>query len=140
LLISQTKQQAASLFDSDTLGQVSGEINIQSFSNGKPVGHQLQWNHVDETLQAINVLRNLDLVNLIAQEFRICSVANDDWSAFTSMNLLISIQRLCKDVVSGKNHDERQVLIDEGKDTVLQLARHDGFTMKIGDFLDLEST
>lgn len=54
--------------------------------------------------------------------------------------MLISVERLLEDLIAGQDHDDGEVLVDEGKDTVLQLTRHDSLAVKVGNFLDLEST
>jgi hypothetical protein len=53
--------------------------------------------------------------------------------------LLICIERFGEDVVSGQDHDDGKLLVDQSQHTVLQLTRHDSFAVQVGDFLDLES-
>ena len=54
--------------------------------------------------------------------------------------MLVSVKGLSKDIITGKNHDDGQVLIYQGQNTMLQLSRHDSLAMEVGNFLDLEST
>jgi hypothetical protein len=66
------------------LGQVTREINVQAFSNCEPVGHQLQRDDVQETLQAIDGLGNLNLLGLTSLEFLVVRIADNNGSASTS--------------------------------------------------------
>ena len=52
--------------------------------------------------------------------------------------LLVSIEGLRKDVIAGENHDDGKILVHKGEHTVLQLSRHHGFAVEVGDLLDLE--
>lgn len=54
--------------------------------------------------------------------------------------MLVGVEGLLEDIVSGEDHDDGEVLVNEGENTVLQLTRHDGFAVKVGNFLDLKST
>ena len=54
--------------------------------------------------------------------------------------LLVCVQRLGKDVITSKYHDDGEIFINQSKYSMLQLPRHDSLTMEVGDFLDLEST
>lgn len=54
--------------------------------------------------------------------------------------MLVGVEGLGEDLVPGEDHDDGKVLIDEGKNTVLELARHDGLAVQIRDLLDLEGT
>jgi hypothetical protein len=128
------------LLDSDRLGQVTGHIDVDSLGNGHPVGHELQRNDIDQTLQAVDIAGNLDLVSLVTWELGVVLVANDDGPSAAGNDLLVSVERLGEDVVAGKNHDNGQVLVNKCKNTVLELSRHDSLAMKVGDFLDLKST
>lgn len=129
-----------SLLDSNRLGKVTGHINVETLSNSHPVGHELERDDVDETLQAVDVAGDLDLVGLVSGELGIVLVADDDGSSAAGNDLLVGIERLGEDVVTGKDHDNGEVLVNQSKDTVLELSRHDGLAMEVGDFLDLEST
>jgi hypothetical protein len=53
---------------------------------------------------------------------------------------LVCVERLGEDVIPGKDHDNRKVLVDQSQDTVLELTRHDSLAVEVRDFLDLEST
>jgi len=81
---------------------------------------------------------DLDLVGLLAGELLIVGVADDDGAALASDDLLVGVEGLGKDGVASEDHDDGQVLVDEGEDTVLQLAGHDSLAVEVGDFLDLE--
>ena len=54
--------------------------------------------------------------------------------------MLVGVERLLEDVVTGEDHDDWQVLVNKSQHTVLQLTGHDSLTVEVGDFLDLEST
>jgi hypothetical protein len=71
------------LFDRHRLGQVTREINVQTLSNCQPVGHQLERDDVQKTLQTINCPWNLDLFGLSSLEFFVIWVADDDRSTRT---------------------------------------------------------
>jgi hypothetical protein len=126
------------LLDSDRLGQVPREVDVQALSNGKPVGHELERDDVEQTLQEVVGVRDLDLVGLLARELLVVGVADDDGTALAGDDLLVGVEGLGEDGVASKDHDDGQVLVDEGEDTVLQLAGHDGLAVEVGDFLDLE--
>jgi hypothetical protein len=128
------------LLDCDTLGQVPGEIDVQSLADGQPVRHQLQRNDVDQALKTVDLLGHFNLVRLGRRELSVALVANDDGTALASNHLLIGIERLGENVVSGENHDNWEILVDESEDAVFEFAGHDGFAMEIGDFLDLQRT
>ena len=81
---------------------------------------------------------DLDLVGLLAGELLVVGVADDDGAALASNDLLVGVEGLGEDGVASEDHDDGQVLVDEGEDTVLQLARHDGLAVEVGDFLDLK--
>lgn len=71
------------LLDSDRLGQVTREVDIQSFKNCKPVRNELQGNHVQQTLEAIDSLGNFDLLSLRGLELVVSGVADDNRLATT---------------------------------------------------------
>lgn len=126
------------LLDSDGLGQVPREIDVKTLSNGQPVSHELQRDDVEETLEEVVGVGDLDLVGLLARELLVVGVADDDGAALAGDDLLVGVEGLGEDVIAGQDHDDRQVLVDEGEDTVLQLARHDGLAVEVGNFFDLE--
>lgn len=66
------------LLDSDRLGQVSWEVNIESLSNCQPIRHQLERNNIEQTLQAVDGLWNLDLLAMIGFEFLVIGIANNN--------------------------------------------------------------
>src|ERR1700712_1649662 len=107
----QPCQRLFTLLDSDTLRQISWEIDIESFTDSQPVCHQLQWDDIDQALETLDLWWNLDLISLGCREFGITLVADDDWAALSSNNLLVCVERLGEDIVTGENHDNRQVLI-----------------------------
>lgn len=74
----------ASLLDSDRLGQVSREVNVETLKNGQPVGNQLQGNDVENALQAVNSLGDLDLESVRVLELLVTRVADDDGLAASS--------------------------------------------------------
>ena len=100
----------------------------------------MQRNDVDETLENVDVLGHLNLVRLVGRELGVVLVADDDWSSATGNDLLVGVERLGEDVVTGKDHDNRKVLVNQSQDTVLELTGHDSLAVEVRDFLDLEST
>lgn len=63
-------------------GQVSWEIHVEPFADSKPVGDQLERNHVQQTLQAIYRLGYLNSVRFLSGELRVVRIAEDNWAAF----------------------------------------------------------
>lgn len=59
---------------------------------------------------------------------------------FIRHTLLVGVEGLGEDFIASENHDDGKILVDQGQNTMLQLTRHDGLAVKVGDFLDLEST
>ena len=143
-----------SLLHRDRFGEVSREIHVQTFCHREPVGNQLKRNDVEKTLQNINGLGYDDLLSLVLVEFWVIGVTDDDRAARASndcmpisiascasnimLTLLIRIQRFGKNVVTGQNHDDGQILIDQGQDTMLEFTRHDSFAVQIRNLLDLQ--
>jgi hypothetical protein len=56
------------------------------------------------------------------------------------LTLLVGVKGLGEDVISGQDHDDGQVLVHKGEDTVLQFTRHDSLAMQVGNLLDLKGT
>lgn len=56
------------------------------------------------------------------------------------LTLLVGVERLLEEVITGEDHDDGQILIYESKNTVFQLTGHNSLTVKVGNFLDLQST
>lgn len=71
------------LLDSHRLGQVTGEVNVETLHDRQPVGNQLQGNDVQEALQDVNRLGDLDSLCLAALELVIPTVADDNRLATT---------------------------------------------------------
>lgn len=71
------------LLDSHGLGQVTGEVNVETLHDSQPVGNQLQRDNVEETLQAVDGLGDLDLLGLVGLELLVAGVADDDGLATT---------------------------------------------------------
>ena len=117
------------LLNSDQFGQVPGEVDVQALSNRKPIGHKLERNDVEQTLKELMSVRNLNLVGLLARELHVVLVADDNGTSLASDDLLIGVERFGEDGVTGEDHDDREVLIDKSKDTMLQFTRHDSFTV-----------
>lgn len=54
--------------------------------------------------------------------------------------MLVGVERLLEQVITGQDHDDGEVLVDESQHTVLELTGHDGLAVKVGNFLDLQGT
>lgn len=54
--------------------------------------------------------------------------------------LLVGVQALLEEIITGEDHDDGQVLVHKGEHTVLELTAHDGLAVQVADFLDLEGT
>ena len=126
------------LLDRNRLGQVTREVDVDALRNGEPVRHQLERDDVEQALEDVDGAGHLDLVGLVAGELGVARVADDDRSALACDDLLVGVERLGEDVVTGKDHNNREGLVDEREDTVLEFAGHDGFAMEVGDFLDFQ--
>ncbi|KXT02277.1 hypothetical protein AC579_8322 [Pseudocercospora musae] len=131
---------AGSLLDSDRFGQISWEVDVQAFSDSQPVGHELEWDDVEETLEDVDGVWDFDLVGLVAWELLVVGVADDDWASLACNDLLVGVERLGEDVVAGEDHDDWEILVDKRKNTVLQLTRHDSLAVEVGNLLDLEGS
>lgn len=72
------------LLDSDRLGKVAREVDVEALHDSKPVGDELKRNDVEDTLEDVNGLGDLDLESLAGLELLIVRVADDDGLATTS--------------------------------------------------------
>lgn len=98
------------LLDSDRLGQVPWEVNIQPLGHSKPIGHELQGNYVEQTLKSIESAGDLDPVGLVSRELGVIGVTDDYGPAVTGNNLVVGVKRLGEVVITGQDHDKRQCL------------------------------
>src|SRR3954451_5856631 len=59
------------------------------------------------------------------------SVSNTNLSVMFQMvhTLLVRVERLCKNIVPGENHDDWQVLVYQCQDAMLELTRHDSLAV-----------
>jgi hypothetical protein len=126
------------LLNSNRLGQVPGEVDVQALSNSNPVGHELERNDIEQTLEKLVSVRDLNLVGLLAGELHVVLVADDNGTSLASDDLLVGVERFGENRVTGEDHDNGEVLIDKSKDTVLQFTRHDSLAVEVRDLLDLE--
>jgi hypothetical protein len=58
----------------------------------------------------------------------------------TKLTLLVGVEGLREEIIASQDHDDGQVLVDQGQHTVLQLTGHDGLTVEVGNLLDLQGT
>jgi len=77
----------------------------------------LERDNVKEALQTIDSLRNLDLFGLASCKFLVVWIADNNGPTTTSNDLLVSIERLREDIITGENHDDWEVFIDQGQDS-----------------------
>ena len=54
------------------------------------------------------------------------------------LTLLVSIERFRKNIIPCHDHDDWEIFVYKGKNTVLEFPRHNSFTVKIRDFLDFQ--
>lgn len=87
-----SQNTVTSLLDSDRLGQVTREINVETLKNGKPVGNELERDNVEETLENVDRLGDLDLLGFRRLELLIRGVADNDGLTTASNNLLIGVE------------------------------------------------
>jgi hypothetical protein len=69
---------APSLLDSDRLGQVTREVDVETLQNSQPVGDELQRDDVQDTLQAVDRLGDLDTLSIGGLELLVVGVADDN--------------------------------------------------------------
>lgn len=127
------------LLDSDGLGEVSGEINIDALEDSKVVREELERDDVDQTLQAVDGLGDTDGL-VVLDEAVITAVANDDGLTLAGRDLLERALDLGVERVAGHDKNNGHVLVDQGKGTVLELTSQNTLTVHVRDFLDLERT
>jgi len=127
------------LLGRDGFGQVPREVNIKAVKDSQVVAEELEWDDVEETLQAINRSRNTDSLGVLADRV-IIFVAHDDRLAFTSGDLSECGLDLGVEGVAGHDDDDGHVLVNECERSVLELSSEDTFAMSIADFLDLQGT
>lgn len=72
------------LLDSDRLGQVAREIDVEALENSQPVGDELQRDDVEKALEGIDGLGDLDLLGVGGVELLVRRVADNDGLAATS--------------------------------------------------------
>lgn len=68
-------------FHCHRLGQVTREIHVKTFAHGEPVRYELQGNHIEEPLKAIDSLGNLDFLGFLFREFLVVGIADYNGSA-----------------------------------------------------------
>jgi hypothetical protein len=52
------------LLNGDRLGQVTGEVNVETLHDGQPVGDELQGDDIEDALEHVDGLGDLDLLGL----------------------------------------------------------------------------
>ena len=63
--LTRTHHLVLRLLDRDGLGQVTWEVDVEALLNGQPVGNQLERDHVEQTLEAVDGLGDLDLFSVL---------------------------------------------------------------------------
>lgn len=58
-------------------------------------------------------------------------IVPDTQKALRELTLLVSIERLREDVVTCQDHDDGEIFVNQGQDTVLQFTGHDSLAVKI---------
>ena len=102
------------------------------------VAEKLERNNVEESLQAVNCLRNPD--GLATRRDRIVIyVANNDGLGFAGgdlreCRLYFGVQR-----VLSHDDDDGHVLIDQSEGTVFKLSGENTLRVHVGNFLDFQS-
>ena len=72
-----------SLLNSDTLGQVTREIDVETLGDGHPVGQELERDDIEKTLETVDGAGDFDSFDLVGWELGLTLVADDDWTAST---------------------------------------------------------
>jgi hypothetical protein len=128
------------LLDSNRLSKVTREVNVQALKDSQPVGNKLEGNDVENTLKAVDGLGDLNLLSLGGLELLVIRVADDNGLAAASNDLLIGVERLLEEIIASQDHDDGEVLVDKGKDTMLEFAGHNSLAVKVRNFLNLQGT
>lgn len=69
------------LFHRHRLRQVARKIYVKTFAHGEPVRYELQGNHIEESLKAVDGLGNLDFLGFLCREFLVVGIADYNGSA-----------------------------------------------------------
>lgn len=149
------------------LGQVPWKVDVDTVHDSQVVRQELQRNDVDQTLQAVDSAGDTD-GPILGINGVVLFVANNDWKNaksrsrmrnFGSLKRQVaeSIERLTGLTLSGSHlgqsalnlgverilsHDEDdgQVLVDQGKRSVLELSSKDTLRVHIRNLLDFQSS
>jgi len=104
--------------------QISWEINIAAILYGQVIAQNLERDDVQQPLQAVNRLWHTDRLG-IRWDTLVAFVAQYDGLSLASSNLGQSGLDLGVERILGHDDDNRHVLIDQGKRTMLQLSSED---------------
>lgn len=77
-----------------------------------------------------------EVVSAKSLGFCVSFFAEEEWSPFSSDDLLQGIHAFGVDRISCHNHDYGHLLIDQGQGTVLQFSGKDTLTVHIRQFFD----
>ena len=72
-----------SLFYCNRLGQVSGEIDVESFTHSEPVGNKLERNDIQQALKTVYRLWDFYLLRLLRRKLAIVGITDDNWPSTT---------------------------------------------------------
>lgn len=94
------------LLNSDRLGQVAREIDVETLHDSQPVGDELQGNDVEDALEHVDGVGYLDLLSLGGLELLVAWVADDDGLATTSDDcwFIMSVCGSLRDGGGGKTY------------------------------------
>lgn len=91
-------------------------------------------------MKAVHSLGDLNLLGLGCLKLGVRRIADNNRLAATGNDLLVRVERLGEDLITSEDHNDGQVLVNEGENTVLELTRHDSLAVQVRNFLDLEGT
>ncbi len=133
------KTETEYLLDSDRLGKVTWEVDVDARRCGKVVRKELERDDSQQTLETVDGAGHTDGLHTLL-DVLVVVVANDDRLALSRCDLHERCLNLGVQRVLGHDENDGHRLVNKGKGTVLKLTGKDTFRVHVADLLDLEST